>query len=194
MTHMGLIEHLERHCGPIVGGLAGDVEGSKAPFQVVQMLRAPMQGAAVLSTLGLSNHALHTATGKKLRIELVMLHRELDRATNLPGVMQQIGAEVLRSHHGPSRGDVFGPRGPLRPAATVEALYVASPVYFPESFHFYVPDGATAPIVIAWLVPITPAEVRFVRQTGWSQFEKELAKQNPDLLDFRRGSIALPGV
>jgi hypothetical protein len=188
---VSLIEHLEQHCGPIVGGSTEDVDGNKAPFQVVQMLRAPVKGAVVLSTLGLSNHMLHTATGKQLRMELVMLHRERDRATNLPGVMQQVGADILRAHHGPSRGDVFGPRGPLRPGATVEALYVASPAYFPESFHFYVPADGTVPIVMAWLVPITATEAAFVRQAGWSRFEDELAKQNPDLINFGRASMSL---
>jgi hypothetical protein len=42
MTHMGLIEHMEQHCGPIVGGSAEDADGNKAPFQVVQMRRAPV--------------------------------------------------------------------------------------------------------------------------------------------------------
>jgi hypothetical protein len=191
IRNVSLIEHLEQHCGPIVGGSAEGVDGNKAPFQVVQMLRGPVKGAVVLSTLGLSNHVLHTAAGRQLRMELVMLHRELDRAANLPGILQQVGADILRAHQGPSRGDVFGPRGPLTPGATVEALYVASPVYFPDSFHFYVPSDGTAPIVMAWLVPITAAEAAFVHQEGSTRFEEALTTQNPDLLDFGRPCMSL---
>jgi hypothetical protein len=186
---MTLIDHLERHCGEIVGGFAelGD------EFQVIGLPRGPVKGTAVLSTLGLSKHVMHSPySGKQFRMELVMLFRESDGPTNLPGILYDVGKGALRDHHGLSRGDVIGPRGPLRAGATVEALYSSAPAYFPESFHLYTPTDGTLPVVLVWLVPITASEADFVRRVGWAPFETELERQDPDLLDFARSAIDLP--
>lgn len=190
---MTLIDHLESHCGAIEGGRSTCADGSSQPFQVVQLPRGPVPGSCVLSTLGLSHHVMHSPlTGKRQRIELVMLFRASEGARNLPGVMQQVGAEALRDHHGLSRGDVVGPWGPLREGASTEALFITAPTYFHERFAVYTPDDGSLPVAMAWLVPITAAEAAFVRHVGWERFEAELESQKPDLLDLERRAIHLP--
>ena len=90
--------------------------------QVVQLPRGPVTGTAVISTLGLSHHVMHSPdSGKSFRIELVMLYRASEGPRNLAGVIQQVATEALRDHHGLSRGDVVGPWGPLRDGATTAA-------------------------------------------------------------------------
>ena len=70
----------------------------------------------------------------------------------------------------------------------MEALYVGIPVYLPEAFAtFKREDGDTS--VVAWLVPISAAEARFVDRRGWEAFEDELVKHDPDLSDPHRPSI-----
>ena len=191
---MNLIDHLEAHCGTIEGGFSAEAEGTVPPVQVVQLPRGPVPGTAVLSTLGLSHHVMHSPdSGKKFRIELVMLYRASEGPRNLPGVIQQVVAEALRDHHGLSRGDVVGPWGPLREGASVEALYVTGALCFPESFMVYKPpEDGTLPIVMAWLVPITALEAAFVRRLGGERFEAELDNQNPNLLNLERPPIHLP--
>jgi len=44
-------------------------------------------------------------------------------------------------------------------------------------------------MIIAWLVPITDQEASFVNDRGWNEFERELEKHDPDLIDFLRASI-----
>lgn len=186
---MSLIDHLELHCGEMVGGFSE----LQDEFQVIQLPRGPVGGTAVLSTLGLSRHVMHSPHGgKEFRMELVMLFRESDGRRNLPGVLHQAGIEALRDHHGLSRGDVIGPWGPLRDGATVAALYATAPAYFQKSFHVYTPTDGTLPIVLVWLVPVTASEADFVRRVGWDPFETELERQDPDLLDFARSAIELP--
>jgi suppressor of fused protein SUFU len=187
---MTLLDHLELHCGETIGGFSERHQ----EFQVIQLPRGPVKGSATLATLGLSHHVMHSSSGggKRFRMELVMLFRESEGRRNLPGVLQQAGAQALRHHHGLLRGDVIGPWGPLQDGATVEALYSSVPVYFPESFHEYTPPDGTLPIVLLWMVPVTASEAAFVRQAGWEAFETELERQDPDLLDMRRGAIVLP--
>jgi hypothetical protein len=187
---MTLIDHLELHCGQIVGGFTE----LHQELQVIQLQRGPVKGTATLATLGLSHHVMHSSngSGKRFRMELVMLFRESEGRRNLPGVLQQAGTEALRHHHGLLRGDVIGPWGPLQEGATAEALYASVPVYFPESFHEYTPPDGTLPIVLVWMVPITTSEAAFVRKAGWGAFERELERHDPDVLNLRRSAIVLP--
>jgi hypothetical protein len=186
---LSLLDHLEQHCGTLDAGFSG----LPSEFQVIQLPRGPIEGTRVLATLGLSRHVMHSASsGKEFRIELVMLFRDHEGPQNLPGVLHQAGMEALRAHHGVVRGDVIGPKGPLRERATVEALYASVPTYFDESFHHYDPADGSLAVVIVWLVPITATEAHFVRRVGWRVFESELEEQDPDLLDFERDAIVFP--
>jgi hypothetical protein len=119
----------------------------------------------------------------------MFMFRTSDGARNLPGVLQQLGTEALVKDQAYGLGDVLGPRGELRVGSIMEALYVAPPVYLPESFHVYRPhDGE--PVVMGWLVPISASEAEFVRVHGASRFDDELGRHDPDLLDFDRRPIA----
>ncbi|MFI6107332.1 hypothetical protein [Streptomyces sp. NPDC051310] len=40
-------------------------------------------------------------------------------------------------------------------------------------------------------MPVTSAEADFVERRGWEAFERELVRQDPDLLDLARAEIAL---
>lgn len=192
---MSLIEHFESHFGIMAGGFQTDADDVRAPFPVIRLPRGPIAGTTVLATLGLSGHALHSPyTGRELRIEIVMLYRSAEGPRNLPGVLHQVAAEILRSHHALCRGDVVGPWGPLFAGATTDALYAANPVYFPESFWEYTPEDGGPGVAMVWLAPITASEADFVRAAGWERFEDELVKHDPDLLNFQRPSVALPVV
>jgi len=85
------------------------------------------------------------------------------------------------------RGEVIGPRGRFFEESTLTALYVLSPAYFPEEFG---EAGASCgSVIFAWLVPTTDREASFVSSHGWDEFERQLEKHDPDLIDFRRLSI-----
>lgn len=185
----GLVDHLEKHLGRIVQGWSTDANGRTPPFQVVQLERSPIQGARVLSTLGLSHAALRVGpTQRRLRQEMIMMFRESDGARNLPGILQQVGLEALARDHAYVPGEVIGPRGELQIASALEALYVTVPVYLPDSFQAWKPKAGD-PVVFGWLVPISRSEAEFARTHGRIPFEKELERTDPDLLDFKRSPI-----
>lgn len=182
-----LIKHYEDHLGEIIAGWSGDEEGRAMPFQVV-LFPGTISGVNVLGTAGVSSVPLVLGQGSKvLRQELVLMFREHDGAQNLPGVLQQLGTEMLAKNAAYSPGQVIGPRGPIVEGATVCAFYVAPPAYFPESFQ--VCRETPEPVVFAWLVPITETEATFVRAQGREAFEHALELADPDLLDLRRASI-----
>jgi hypothetical protein len=187
-TEAGLIRHLEDHLGRITRGWRTGEHGGPLPFDVVELERSPLAGVKVLSTVGLSKTPLCVAGATKhLRQEYVAMFRESDGARNMPALLQQIGTEALAKGRGHMIGDVLGPRGPLRAGATVSALYVAMPVYLPESFASC-REGDEA-IVFAWLVPITAAEAHYIREHGSHAFEDLMERLDPDVLDLERQGI-----
>jgi len=186
-----IVDHLEEVLGLIVGGWGSDPDGRKLPLQIAQFANGPVAGTGALATIGLSNHALAMGDGRSVRQELVMVFRNEDGPRNLPAVMQHVAMSALDQHRAYLRGDIIGPRGPLFSGSRYEALYVAIPVYFPDSFRLFRPDTGD-PIVMAWLVPITHGEAHLIQRRGWSFFEDQLEAQDPDLLASDRAGVDVP--
>ena len=183
---MGLPQHLEKFLGPIQGGWSHDADGRKMPFAVVDFAGGPRPGTATFSTLGLSKIPLHAQMeGMHVYQELVIVVPGSLRVGPVPGILQQIGQEAIAKGQALPRGTVIGPRGPLfSKAPRMEAFYAATPVCFPDQFAMYREQDRN--VVMVWLIPISAAEAEFVRARGWSQFEDELTRANPDLIDVER--------
>jgi Suppressor of fused protein (SUFU) len=188
---MTLIDHLERFLGPIQEGWSHDATGSRLPFQVVRFARGPTADSVSFATLGLSREAFHsTSSGKSIHQELLMVVPSTYKSAAIPDLLQSIASATRASGHALLRGDVIGPRGPILPGATAEALYVAIPVYFPKAFHSY--READREIVMSWLVPITADEAGFIKSHGWKAFEGHLDEGDVDLIDITRRSALVP--
>ncbi|CAM4210760.1 hypothetical protein PAEN110709_01745 [Paenibacillus endophyticus] len=91
----------------------------------------------------------------------------------------------MRSQIAYLRGDIIGPFGTLFEGTELVALYVTTPVYFPDSFHTYDTTNDIS-IVQAWLVPITLNEASYVKENGWEAFEDKLEELDPDLKNYKR--------
>jgi hypothetical protein len=184
----GLVEHLESYLGQITGGSKGDTTTPTA-LQVVWFgPDVPFEGASTISTLGLSKHHLAQPSGKGLHQEILMHFPTSKWPPSAAGVLFQVAGELIDRATGLLRGEVIGPRGRLLGSGALTALYAAAPVYLPDGFA--VCTEANRTIVMTWLVPITDQEADFVRTHGWSAFEDALVKENPDLTDVDRNSIA----
>lgn len=181
MVTPGLAEHLERFLGQIDVGWSRDADGFELPFQVVRFAPGTLSGCVALSTLGLSSTALTSrGSGKAIRQELMMIVPERLREGPVPGLLQQVGLDVLASGSALLRGDVFGPLGSLFAMSKMEALYAAIPVYLPNDF------GQFDDVVITWLVPVSRSEAEFVAARGWPAFEERMIDVDPDLTDVDR--------
>ncbi len=193
-----LIAHLERHLGPIQHGWSETPDGGSTPFQVAECRGGPLQGISAFVTLGLCRYALPSGlcehglrspgAGESIRHELIITAQTRFGARNIPALLQQVGMEAISRGSAYLRGEVLGPRGCLFEGKPFEALYVALPVFLEDQFTcFETEDGHDA--VIAWLVPVTRAEARYVDEQGWEQFERLLLEHDPDLFDFDRASV-----
>ena len=177
------IDHIESHLGPIQDGarLRPGVQG-------VRFLDRPDRGATTFMTLGLSSHVLTQRSGVGVRIEFVIACRDaFVQPFNPLSVLADVCSQVLPGHSAPARGTVYGPRGRFFRESEMEALYCASPVYFPENLCKF--GGYAEPFVLVWLVPITTPEAHYVGTNGWQSFEELLAHVDPDLLDLGRRSF-----
>ncbi|MBO0883908.1 MAG: suppressor of fused domain protein, partial [Mycobacterium sp.] len=165
-----------------------DPDGQRLPFQIVRLRNGPVVDAVTFSTVGLGKIPLKCSRSHKIiRHELLMLACSVAVPPNLGPLLQQVAAEALAHNHPYLRGDVIGPRGSLFQNSTMTALYVSIPAYFPDDFGEV--DGSFGPVIFAWLVPITNQEASFINDRGWDEFENELEKHDPDLIDFKRASI-----
>jgi hypothetical protein len=113
---------------------------------------------------------------------------ESQASTNVPSVLQQVGAELSRERRALLRGDVLGPRGPIFPKRELTALYGAIPVYFPESMQSVVVRMGEETVFV-WLVPLHSNEAAAIVRKGWREFEERLAEVDPDLNDLDRPSV-----
>jgi hypothetical protein len=87
-----------------------------------------------------------------------------------------------------ARGDVIEFPSELWSDGIFTALYAALPVYYDPDFKSVVTEDGTK-VAIVWLVPISRSEAQFIDARGWDAFEKELLRQDPDLLDLARSPI-----
>lgn len=194
MTHdsvygvlVSLVDHLERYLGEIEAGWSRDADGREMPFQVARFPRGSGDGTVSFTTLGLSRHALRSPSGKEIRHELMMIVPDRLRDGSIPGLLQQIGMEVLAATRPLLRGDVIGPRGELVAGSGLDAIYAAIPVYLPDDFAVY--EDNSQQVAIVWLVPISAREASYVRTRGWKAFEDRLVESDPDLTDIFRPSL-----
>lgn len=179
-----LIDHLERFLGPIEEGWSTDADGRPQAFQVVRFSPDVLPQCSVYVTVGLGRHDLASRTSsRRIKQELVAIVSDEFRPGPIPGVLQQVGAELIRSGSAVLRGDVVGPRGRLVDGSEMEGLYAAIPVYLPDGF------GQVDDIVMVWAVPISRQEAEFVSAKGWQLFEERLVDVDPDLTDLQRRSM-----
>lgn len=181
------INFLEQHLGEIAYGWDQDENGDKLPFQVLKFNNGPSPGTCTFTTLGLSDHGFTLNDEKVVYQELVFIAYAQLGNQNIPGILMQVGKSLLYQHQALLSGEVIGPYDDLLDQTNMQALYVTSPVYFTESFHYY--KGKKKTIVMAWLIPVTAGEAHFVIREGWNSFEDLLEQKDPDLVDFTRKSL-----
>lgn len=185
---LSLLRHLEQYLGLLDCGWS-EVDGQKLPFPIWKFNHGPADGTVTFATAGLSDHPLPNSDHSGfLRHELVVFGREDDRLGLLPAILVQVGEGILRSGFALRRGEVIGPWGPIIPRSELSAFYVTFHAYMPDSFDLIHDDQGEHRILL-WLIPITDREAAFCRERGWQEFEEQVARVDPDFLDWDRSSF-----
>ncbi|WP_370946780.1 suppressor of fused domain protein [Amycolatopsis sp. cg5] len=176
-----LVSHLEARLGPIRGGWRDDID-PESGLQVARFADdLPFAGVTTLVTLGLSNSHLEGG------------HQEL--LMHLPVSMGNMGPALLdfarklkASGRVLARGEYVRLGEGFLGTGEMSGLLAYGPVYLPDGFGTC--EVGDHPVVIAWLIPITPAEERFVDTHGWRALEEAFEAEDPDLTDPARPSVS----
>lgn len=177
-----LIEHLESFLGQIEGGWSDDVDLSSG-LQVIRFADdVPFNGVTTLVTVGLSDQHLEAVDGRGSHQELLM--HVPNRWGNLGPSLLDFARDLERSGRALRRGDVVELGSGFLGQGDIAALWAYTPGYLPAEFEMCVNGDRT--IVIAWLIPITTAEINLVRHHGWRALEEAFASDDPDLTDIDR--------
>jgi hypothetical protein len=183
-------KHVEMTLGPIFKEWEERADGLTLPFAIAQIDAQPASDAVCFVTMGLSDAELQFPSGKPTRQELVFACHRAHASENAQGLLAGLAQERFKNRRACARGDVEGPAGFLFPSTKLQALYASLPAYFADSF---AKDAHTSPSThFMWMVPITAGEAAFIGRGGWTAFENQLVKQDPDLLNLNREEITLP--
>ncbi|MBP2474213.1 hypothetical protein JOF53_003085 [Crossiella equi] len=186
---MRIERHLSDFLGPPEHEWATDDAGAPLPFRIAQFgPDRPFGGVRTHTTVGLSGTPLDLPGFGRARQELLMHTRDPWLQEFVPALLDQVGAELLGTGEGLTRGQVVGPRGQIFPVGELTAFYAALPVYLPDEFGTVTLGDHQ--VRVTWLIPITSSEAVLAQRGGWQQLEKAFENEDPDLTDFHRRGVA----
>jgi hypothetical protein len=184
-----LVEHLESHLGAVLHEWTEISDLLGMGVRIRQHDSAPQGVALTLATLGLSKHALRSASsGETVHQELLFFASRPAEPFNLPAVLAQVVNLTITRKRAISRGDILGPAGELLTNSRMEAFCAVSPILLPPEL---AQENGGRGIGFVWLLPITAAEANWAKMHGWQAFEEEMERQVPDTLDWYRAEMAL---
>ena len=185
---MAVLTHLEDYFGGVSNTWSCDEDGAKFKFTIAQFAGGPIKNIDTYSTIGLSDVAMKSRVSKKLiRHELFIMKRPSEHK-NVPALLLQIGMDAIKKEQPYLRGDVICKPGRLFDNSEMVSLFITNSMYMPSSFGECI-STTGAPVVFAWLVPITRGEALFVHDNGWRKFEDKIVELETDLLDVQRASM-----
>jgi hypothetical protein len=181
----GLVEHVERHLGPIAGEWDADPAGDPLPFSIVHHIvagrsRAPAD-TEVFSTLGISDHRLGP---HRSRVELLMIAPADLTPGAIPPVLHHAGEMLIEAADVPQLGDTFSAVDGLREVSPMDNLLVLRPLYQKPDFSPF--DNGFERVHFLWLIPVYDVEAEFAEAEGWPAFEQLMWDLDVDPTDFVR--------
>ena len=181
-----LSDHIEEFLGPIQDKYAQDPDGKTLPFQVAHCPRG-IERLRAFCTLGLSNFPLE-ARGRHVLQELMIVILHKFDMQNIPQLLQQLGKRALERQTAFAPGDIVNAPGELFTGKSFAALYTTTPGFLPEEFITY-NTGDGDKVIFSIMLPITPAEEKYVMLNGFETFDHLFIESGIDMLDLDRPSI-----
>jgi hypothetical protein len=181
-----LDDHIEEFLGPIKKRYEKSISGEKLPFQVVHCPRG-IEGLHTYSTLGLSNYPLE-CRGRHIQQELMISVLNQFAGLNIAGLLQQLAIRALERQAAFAPGDVIASPHQLFDGKPFCSIYTTKPGFMPEEFINY-STGDGDKITFSILLPITPAEEKYITLHGYERFDLQFIGSGADMLDLDRNSI-----
>lgn len=181
---MNVDKHLEEHLGPIANGwrAVDDRNG----LSVAAFPEQPSPGVTTLATLGLSYHLLDQGESQ-IRQEL-LLGFHGDHSTGvLSMLLVHLAERLLTNHRAIRRGEVVPLGYPIVNGSMARCVYACAPCVYAHGLELC--STTSPPTIIVWLIPVLPSEVAYINAHGWSSFEDQLERHDPDLFDLLRDPI-----
>jgi len=181
-----LLDHIEEFLGPIQDKYTHAEDGQLLSFQVLHCPRG-IEGLRAFCTAGLSDFPLEFRNRHILQ-ELMIVVLYKFAVQNIPALLQQLGRRALERRAAFAPGDIVNAPGELFSDKPFTALYTTSPGFMPEEFITYnTGDGDN--ILFSIMLPITPAEEKYVALHGFEKFDQLFIDSGIDMLDLDRPSI-----
>lgn len=187
-----LIDHLERRLGRLANGWKGEARQGLPAVNIGCFTGGAFADTTCYATVGLSRVPLHGA-GHEGHFFMEFIAAEHDHGDSsrsmLPPMLEFVFSMCLDTREAVLRGNVIPLPDDIVCGSRFTSMYAASPVYYDEDFKSVVVENGDS-VAIVWLIPITSNEARLIIDHGWDQFEAELLKTDPDLMDMNREAIA----
>ena len=187
-----LIDHLERRLGQLTAGWKGTAREGLPTVNVGCFTGGVFADTTGYATVGLSRVPLHNpGRDRHLFLEFIAAEHGPDDISRsmFPRALEFVASRCLDTREAVLRGEVIPLPEYIIRGSRFTSLYTALPVYYDAEFKSVVVENGDA-IAIAWLIPLTSREAQFVADHGWGQFEGELLKHDPDLMDMNRKTVA----
>ncbi|MEV4627810.1 suppressor of fused domain protein [Micromonospora sp. NPDC049523] len=187
-----LIDHLERRLGQLAGGWKGAAREGLPTVNVARLTGGLFADTTGYATVGLSRVPLHRpGHDAHLFLEFIAAeHGPEDISRSIfPRALEFVASRCLDTREAVLRGNVIPLPEDIVGGSGFVSLYAALPVYYDADFKSVVVENGDS-VAIAWLIPITSGEAKFVADHGWERFEGELLNRDPDLMDMNREQIA----
>ena len=176
-----LLDHLEGSLGSYAG--KGVVEPEwNVPFSVLRFEDVPEEGVGTHVTLGLSDHVLVGADGKKRRQELLLSVRQPELALDLA---VSVGMYVLERPVALLEGEIVNIPVELRGSLT--QMVAARPDHVDPALARC--DVMEHPVEVVWLLPFAADESHVPTAHGWRALLAWIREEGADPFDVERPSL-----
>lgn len=175
-----IAEHIEKFVGHISYGTLRN-EFDKVNIAII--CDEPDKSLNTFVTLGLHYYDINY----KSRFELVFVCSNQVQNSEITSFLSWFANLIIETQKPLLRGDIiFLPRNIEK--SSMNALYVATPFYFDETFQVLECNGNN--VIFPLLIPLYEHEAKFIQSKGWQEFENFLYKEQiENLYDLNRQSF-----
>lgn len=185
---MNYIEHLEKHCGEIKGGLELE-DMMEENIQFLKFENAPINATYTATSLGLLWHSLQFEDGRIAHQEVMMSVKQPEAEEDVIELLVQLTTHALETGQAFDLGEFYSMPETVFGQYGFAGVYVTAPFYFDETFFVHTGDASFEEpdhVLPVWFVPIFESEAEYLEQQGIEAFEAKLFETEDELLDLTR--------